>query len=214
MPEPNAAHGGAPGPSAPGPASPGPTAPRKALRPSTALYPEPAVLVSSAAEIDGQRRDNVLTIAWSGVCSSEPPMVSVAIRKSRFSHRLISASGEFVVNVPPASLVGAVDLCGNVRGETEDKFALAGLTRAPATAVGAPLVAECPIAMECRVRHVYEAGSHDVFIGEVVALTVSESALDAEGRIDVARVDPLCYGGGDYWRLAAETLGVYGFSRK
>lgn len=173
----------------------------------------PAVLVSSAAETDGKLRDNLIAIAWTGIACSEPPMVSIAVRRNRFSHGLIAASGEFVVNIPPADLCQAVDLCGNVSGRDTDKFALAGLTRAPASVVRAPVVAECPVALECRVRHTYRAGSHDVFLGEIVAVQADETVLDPRDKIDVAAVDPLVYGGGLYWRLGP-SLGTYGYSRK
>jgi len=185
------------------------------LRPSTSLYPMPAVLVSSAAVIDGAPKQNLITVAWTGIACAEPPMVSVAIRKTRLSHRLISSSGEFVVNIPRADLCRAVDLCGNVSGRQADKFALAGLRAVPASVVGAPVVAECPVALECRVRHVFEAGSHDLFIGEIVAVQADPGVLDDDGRIDVRKVDPLCYGGGHYFRLDLDrVLGSYGYSRE
>lgn len=182
------------------------------LRPTTALYPMPAVLVSAAAEVDGKERANLITIAWGGIVCGDPPMVAIAVRPSRYSHQLIAASGEFVVNVPSAEQCGAVDVCGNVSGRDHDKFALTGLTPQPASVVRAPVVAECPVSLECRVRHRYPAGSHEVFIGEIVAVGAAPAVLDDQGKIDVARVDPLCYGGGVYWRLG-ESLGRYGFAR-
>jgi len=192
-----------------------PATTKKVLRPATYLYPLPAVLVSSAGEVDGKRRENLVTLAWSGIACSEPPMISIAVRPSRFSHGLIASSGEFVVNVPSAAQSRAVDLCGNVSGKDTDKWALAGLTPAPAKVVGAPIVAECPVALECRLRHTYRAGSHDLFIGEIVAVQASEGVVDAKGKIDVTRVDPLCYGSGLYWRLDfGQNLGESGFSLK
>lgn len=186
---------------------------KKVLPPATALYPLPAVLVSCAGEVDGVRRDNLITLAWAGVACAEPPMVAIAVRPSRFSHGLIARSGEFVVNVPSSGMSRAVDLCGNVSGRRQDKFAMAGLTRAPARVVSAPVVAECPLALECRVRHTYRAGSHDLFVGEVVAVQADEDVVDSRDKIDVACLDPLCYGGGVYWRLGSR-LGTYGYSRE
>ncbi|MEW6032464.1 MAG: flavin reductase family protein [Bacillota bacterium] len=186
-------------------------APKRVLRPGTNLYPLPAVLVSCAAEVGGERRENLITLAWTGIACAEPPMITIAVRKSRFSHGLIAASREFVVNVPSADMSLAVDLCGSISGRDADKFARAALTPSPAGVVRAPLVAECPVSLECRVRHTYEAGSHDLFVGEIVALQAAETVLDADGKIDVALVDPLAYGGGWYWRLG-ERLGAYGHS--
>jgi flavin reductase (DIM6/NTAB) family NADH-FMN oxidoreductase RutF len=188
---------------------------KQVLRPSTSLYPMPAVLVSAAGEVDGRRRENLITLAWSGIACGEPPMISIAVRPVRFSHGLIVSSGEFVVNVPSAAQCRAVDLCGNVSGRDTDKWALTGLTPAPASLVGPPVVAECPVALECRVRHTYQGGSHDLFVGEIVAVQAGAGVLDAKDKIDITRVDPLCYGGGYYWRLdLGQHLGGYGFSRK
>lgn len=186
---------------------------KRALRPSPSLYPSPAVLVSCAGEVDGLRRENLITLAWVGVVCSQPPMLSIAVRPSRFSHGLIVSSGEFVVNVPSAAMARAVDICGNVSGRDADKFALTGLTAAPASVVGAPVVAEAPLSLECRVRHTYRGGAHDLFVAEIVATSADPAVLDEDGKIDVALVDPLCYGGGYYWRLGPK-LGEYGFSQK
>jgi len=193
------------------PGSPPPA--RKSLRPTTALYPMPAVLVASAAEVDGHRRENLITVAWSGIACGDPPMVSIAVRPTRFSHGLIQASGVFVVNIPSATMARAVDLCGQVSGRDEDKFALAGLTPVPGSEVSAPIVAECPVALECRVRHTYRAGSHDLFVGEIVAVQAAPEVVDDRGRIDAGKVDPLCYAGGVYWRLG-DRLGAYGWSQQ
>lgn len=188
---------------------------KKVLRAQTALYPMPAVVVSCAGEVDGVGKENLITLAWCGIACSEPPGITIAVRKSRFSHGLITSSGEFVVNVPRADQGHAVDLCGNTSGLDTDKWALAGLTPAPGSVVKAPIVAEFPVAMECRLRHTYEAGSHDLFVGEIVAVQVDEDILDAKGKIDLPRLDPLCYGGGYYWKLQLDrALGAYGYSRK
>ena len=188
---------------------------KKTLKAQTALYPMPAVVVSCAGEVGGVRKTNLITVAWSGIACSEPPAITIAVRKNRFSHGLIASSGEFVVNVPRADQVRAVDICGNVSGRDTDKWALAGLSPAPAGVVGVPVVAEFPVAMECRVRHTYEVGSHDLFVGEIVAVQVDENVLDARGKIDIRRVNPLGYGGGQYWKLDLDrALGDYGYSRK
>ncbi len=192
-----------------------PAKPKKVLKAQTALYPMPAVVVSSAGDVDGKRRENLVTLAWSGIACSEPPAITIAVRKNRFSHGLITSSGEFVVNVARADQAWAVDLCGNISGREADKWALAKLTPAPGTVVKAPIVAEFPVAMECRLRHTYEAGSHDLFVGEIVAVQVDEDILDPTGKIDLRRLDPLGYGGGLYWKLELDkALGDYGFSRK
>src|SRR5512136_2829296 len=131
---------------------------------STALFPVPAVLVTCGVE-----RPNIITLAWVGTVCSQPPMVGIAVRPERHSHHLLREVGEFVVNLPPAGLVAAVERCGTVSGRDHDKFALCNLTPLPAARVRVPLIAECPIHLECVVRQVLSLGTHDLFLGEVVA---------------------------------------------
>lgn len=163
---------------------------------STSLYPVPAVLVSCGVE-----RPNLITLAWVGTLCSNPPALGIGVRPERFSHSLIDEVGEFVVNVPSADQVGAVDYCGHVSGRDVDKWDACGLTPAPATEVRVPLVAECPVALECRVTQRLTLGSHDLFVGRVLAVQLDERVLDEQGRLDYERALPLAYGGGYYWQL-------------
>ncbi len=153
-----------------------------------ALYPIPVVLVSCGTE-----RPNIITLAWVGVVCSEPPMVGIAVRPGRYSHGLIRSAGQFVVNLPTVALVEAVDHCGTVSGRDLDKFALCGLTPAPASKVQVPLIAECPVHLECVVRQSLSLGSHDLFLGEIVAVQADRALLGAGGQVDWRRADLLCY---------------------
>lgn len=183
-------------------------------RPATALSPVPAVLVTVA---DGsgvsKGKGNLITIAWAGTVCSTPPMLSVAIRQSRYSHALIQEAREFVVNLPRAAQVEQVDLCGMLSGEETDKWQAAGLTALPAAHVAAPLVAECPVNMECRVRHQLTLGIHDLFIAEIVAVHYDEEILDSRGRVKASQLDPLAFVDGEYWSLK-EKVGTYGFAKR
>lgn len=172
--------------------------------PSTALSPVPVVLVSCGVD-----RPNLITLAWAGVACSEPPVIGIGVRPGRFSHHLIAEIGEFVINIPRAGQVGIVDYCGNASGRDVDKWAACGLTPAPASQVRVPLVAECPIALECRVIHRLTLGSHDLFLGQVVAVQVDDGLLAADGRPDYTRTQPLAYVGGDYWQMGGPA-GHYG----
>ena len=165
--------------------------------PSTALYPVPVVLVSCGVD-----RPNLITLAWVGVACSEPPIIGIGVRPGRFSHHLIAEAGEFVVNIPRADQVGIVDYCGNASGRDVDKWAACGLTPAPASQVRVPLVAECPVALECRVIHRLSLGSHELFLGQVVAVQADDDLLTAEGRPDYGRAQPLAYVGGGYWQVS------------
>lgn len=175
---------------------------------STALYPVPAVLVTC-----GVARPNIITLAWVGTVCSDPPAVAIALRRERYSHSLITETGEFVVNLPRAEQVGAVDFCGQASGRNVDKWAVCGLTPAPASRVSVPVIAECPIALECRVMHHLALGSHDLFVGEVVAIQADDQVLNAQGGIDYERADLLAYVGGAYRRLG-DRLGRFGDWKK
>jgi flavin reductase (DIM6/NTAB) family NADH-FMN oxidoreductase RutF len=171
---------------------------------STILYPVPAVLVSCGTE-----KPNIITLAWVGTLCSDPPAVGIGVRAERYSHGLIAKAGEFVVNLPRADQVDVVDYCGHVSGRDVDKWAACGLTPAPASQVRVPLIAECPVALECRVTQRMTLGSHDLFVGQVLAVQLDDTVLDAHGRLDQERAQPLAYGGGYYWQLA-ERLGRFG----
>ncbi|MFQ6130911.1 MAG: flavin reductase family protein [Armatimonadota bacterium] len=181
---------------------------KKALEPTTTLFPCPAALISCRGP-DGPA--NIITLAWVGVCCSEPPMIGIGIRPHRHSNPLVRCSGEFVVNIPTSNMAEVVDWCGCVSGADVGKFAGGRLTAVEASEVSAPLIAECPINVECVVRHLLRLGTHDYFIGEVVAVHVEEELLGAGGRIEVARLKPLIYNMPEYWSIG-ERVGTHGFS--
>ena len=177
----------------------------KVVKPgSTSLYPVPAVLVSCGLEMP-----NIITLAWVGTVCSNPPSVGIGVRPERYSHPLLVESGEFVVNLPSASQVDVVDYCGQVSGRDVDKWAACNLTPAAAGKIRTPYIAECPVALECRVSHHLTLGVHDLFIGEILAVQVDEAVLTAQGKMDYQQAQPLAYAGGYYWRIG-ELLGRYG----
>lgn len=182
---------------------------KKLLKGSTPLAPIPSALITCASP-DGKA--NIITLAWVGVACSQPPMVTIAVRPNRHSHAMIKDSGEFVVNIPRAEMVAAADYCGVKSGRDVDKFSETGLTPLPAAKVKAPLIAECPVSLECVVRQTLELGSHDLFIGEVLAVQADEAVLNDE-RIDPAKYGPLAFVNGSYWSLG-EPLGPQGLSNR
>lgn len=175
---------------------------------STQLAPVPPVLVGCGG---GAFPENLLTVAWTGIVCSEPPMLSIAVRPERYSFNLIRATREFTVNLPTAALVREVDLCGVISGRDGDKFKKAGLTALPGRAVAAPLVAECPLGLECRVEREIELGSHTLFLAKIVQVQVSTERLDENGKFDLEREGLLAYAHGRYFDLGAP-LGRFGFS--
>lgn len=181
------------------------------LPPSEALYPVPVVIVSC---LDRERkRANVITIAWCGIVASNPPQISISIRPSRYSHKLISKERQFAVNVPSTKILKETDICGTKSGIDTDKVALCSFTERPAARISAPLIEECPVNIECYLKETVRLGSHDMFIGEVVAVHADEDILDRNGRIDYAKAEPLVFSGGEYWDLKGK-IGFYGCSQK
>ena len=148
---------------------------KKAWRPGNMLFPLPAVLVTCA---DEEGRPNVMTAAWTGTICSDPAMVYVSIRPDRYSHDIIAETGEFVINLTNTDLVKAMDYCGVKSGRDADKFSAAGLTKEAGDEVSAPMIAESPVNLECRVMEVKEFPSHDMFIAEIVAVHIDEKYVD------------------------------------
>ena len=173
------------------------------------LVPAPVLLLSSAGA-DGSL--NIMTVSWAGVACQTPPMVSVAIRPERGSYDRVRETGEFVLNIPPVSLLRAVDVCGVTSGRDLDKFAETCLTQMPGLKVQAPLIQECPVNLECVVRNSLVLGSHVLFVAEVVALHADAEVVENGGVIS-GRVSPMVYDpfGGDYWSLK-EIVAHQGFS--
>jgi flavin reductase (DIM6/NTAB) family NADH-FMN oxidoreductase RutF len=178
-------------------------------KPFVALRPVPTVLVSCG---HGQRA-NIITIAWTGVLCSKPPQLGIGVRPDRHSHGLIQETGEFVVNIPGEDLLDEVEYCGFVSGRDVDKFAIRGLTPVVGSAVQTPIIAECPINIECQVSHTLSLGSHDLFVGQVMAVQFSQEALDERGQVDNNKLRPILFTGNEYWGLGS-LLGAYGASRQ
>jgi flavin reductase (DIM6/NTAB) family NADH-FMN oxidoreductase RutF len=178
-------------------------------KPFCALYPIPVVLVTC---LDEAGQPNVLTVAWVGTVASTPPCLAIGVRPHRYSHAAIEEQGEFVVNIPHQELLRAVDYCGRVsRHRTPDKFAEAGLTPEPASQVAPPLIAECPVNIECRVIHSLDLDSHTLFVGRILVVHVDEELLDERGFIDYTQAQAIAYLGNEYWSLG-ERLATAGFT--
>ena len=180
---------------------------KKQVSPGALLSPVPAVLISCGT----MEKPNLLTVAWAGTVCTRPPMVSISIRPERFSYPLIKESGEFVLNLPPAKIVRAVDLCGVKSGKDGDKFALSGLHPVSAAGVSAPAVAECPVSFSCKVKQVIPLGSHDLFIAEIAAVEAEEGLFDEKGKLCLEKMGLLGYAHGEYYALG-EKIGSFGFS--
>lgn len=175
---------------------------------STLLAPVPAVMVSCG----DMRTSDIVTIAWAGTVNSDPPMLSISVRRSRYSYGLIKATGEFVVNLVDAELLHTLDGCGVVSGRDVDKFEKFHLTRQKCSRVSAPAVAECPVSLECVVRETVELPSHVMFIAEIVGVTADERWMRG-GRLYIPEGAPVAYVQNRYVSTGA-TVGSYGFTAK
>lgn len=174
------------------------------------LYPLPVVLVSCA---DRSGKDNILTIAWAGTICSDPPMVSISVRPERYSCPMIEETGEFVINLTTEKLAWATDYCGVKSGKNTDKWKEMHLTRERADIVGAPLIKESPVNIECRVTQRQDLGSHVMFLAKVVAVHAEEAYLDENKRFHLDAAKPIVYSHGTYYSLGKE-LGTFGYSVK
>lgn len=179
-------------------------------KPGNMLYPLPVVMVSVA---DKEGRNNIITIAWAGTICSNPPMVSISVRPERYSYNMLKETGEFVINLTTKDLTYATDYCGVKSGRDVDKFKEMGLTALPGKEVKAPLIAESPVNIECKVTQVIPLGSHDMFLAEVVAVHVDEKYMDEKGKFHLDKAEPIAYSHGDYL-ATGELLGTFGYSVK
>ncbi len=182
-----------------------------AFKPGTMIYPLPAVMVSCGDEPENY---NIITIAWTGTICSDPPMCYISVRPERHSHEIIERTGEFVINLTTAELARATDWCGVRSGRDYNKFREMGLHTQPAQIVKAPLIAESPLNIECKVVEVKRLGSHDMYIANVVAINADERLIDkGTGAFQLNHADPLAYSHGKYYTLG-DKLGGFGFSVK
>lgn len=177
-------------------------------KPGTMLYPVPAVMVSCS---DDKGTDNIITVAWTGIICSEPPMLYISVRPERYSYNIIKESGSFVVNLPTRKLTKALDFCGVKSGRDTNKFEVCGLTPAKSNMVSAVSIQECPVCIECKVSDVMSLGSHDMFISKIQCVNVDDGLIDETGKLQLNKADLICYNHGEY-RSLADSLGHFGFS--
>ena len=177
-------------------------------KPGNMLYPLPAVMVSCGREGE---TPNIITVAWAGNVCTNPPMLSISVRKERFSHGIIKDTGEFVVNLVGKDLVKAADWCGVRSGRDYDKFKEMHLTPQESRKVSCPGIAESPVNIECRVNKILELGSHDMIIADVMCVTVDDKYMDDKGRFDLGATDLVAYSHGEYFELGKK-LGKFGYS--
>ncbi|MDO4513080.1 MAG: flavin reductase family protein [Lachnospiraceae bacterium] len=177
-------------------------------KPGNMLYPVPVVMVS-CRDLEG--RDDIVTVAWAGTICSDPAMLSISVRPERFSYHMIKETGEFVVNLVNRDLVFATDYCGVRSGRDVDKFKEMQLTRSASNYIGAPGILESPVNLECKVVESKLLGSHEMFMAEIVGVTIDDKFMDENGKFWLNNSELVTYSHGEYFCLG-EKLGKFGYS--
>ena len=183
---------------------------KQSWKPGNMLYPLPAVLVSVA---DRQGHTNLFTVAWAGTVCSDPPMVSISVRPERYSYHMIEETNEFVINLTTEELCYATDFCGVRSGRDLDKWKETHLTKVAGDIVGAPLIAQSPVNLECQVVEKKDLGTHTMFLAKVVAVHADERFIDDKNRFHLDQAKPIVYSHGTYFAVG-KSLGTFGYSVK
>lgn len=173
------------------------------------LDPEPCVMVSCGGMGEGE--GNIITIGWTGIVNTHPPMTYISVRPTRHSYGIIKETGEFAINLTPASLARQADYCGIYTGKKVDKFKNCGLEKLPASELSCPIIGQSPLTLECRVKEIIPLGTHDMFLADIVAVDVDEAIVDENGKLHLDRAGLSAYMHGEYYSLG-EKLGKFGFS--
>ena len=172
----------------------------------TFIYPIPAVMVSCGT----MEESNIITVAWTGILNTNPAMCYISVRPERYSH-IIKENGEFAINLTTRQLAYATDWCGVKSGRDVDKFKEMKLTKERANIIKAPLIKECPVSVECKVKEIVPLGSHDMFVAEIVAIDADEKYIDEKGAFDISKCDLIAYANGGYYPLESK-IGKFGYS--
>ncbi len=171
------------------------------------LSPVPPALISCGS----MENPNVMTAAWTGIICSDPTLVYVSIRPSRYSNEIIRKTNEFVINVPSVKIARAVDWCGVKSGRNVNKFKETGLTPIASSLINAPQIKESPISLECKVKQITSYGTHDMFLAEVVAVDVDDEYIGKKNELNLDKAELLAYAHGFYYALGKK-IGKFGWS--
>ena len=173
------------------------------------LAPLPPVLVTCGT----MEQANVLTVAWTGICCTHPPMTYISVRPTRHSYGIIKESGEFAINLTTTAMVKAVDFCGVRSGKTVDKIAACGLHLTEPPQGSVPILAESPVSLTCKVKEIIPLGSHDMFLAEITGTAVDTRYVDSKGKLNLQQSGLLAYAHGEYFALGRK-CGSFGYSVK
>lgn len=178
------------------------------VKPGPMLYPLPAVM----ATVGTMEESNIITVAWTGIVNSDPPMTYISVRKCRFSHHILMEHREFAINLVTEKLTKAMDFSGVRSGEKVDKFSELELTKLAGDEISVPLIAESPVNLECKVKDVMELPSHDMFLAEIVAVHIDEDMIDESGKYCFEDQNFVTFSHGSYFRVENDPIGSFGYS--
>ena len=170
-------------------------------------YPIPAVMVS----MGDMEKSNIITVAWTGIINTNPAMLYISVRPTRYSYNILKVQKEFVINLTTEKLAYATDWCGVKSGANVDKFKEMKLTKEKANMVKCPLIKESPVSIECKVKQIIELGSHTMFMAEVLCIDADEKYIDEKGAFDISKCNLMAYANGGYYALGKK-LGKFGYS--
>ncbi len=170
-------------------------------------YPIPAVMVS----LGDMEKSNIITVAWTGIINTNPAMVYISVRPTRYSYNILKEEKEFVINLTTEKLAFATDWCGVKSGRDVDKFKEMHLTKEKANMVKCPLIKESPVSIECKIKQITELGSHTMFLAEVLCIDADEKYIDEKGAFDISKCNLIAYANGGYYALGKK-LGKFGYS--
>lgn len=176
-------------------------------KPGTFEYPIPAVMVS----VGDMEKSNIITVAWTGIINSDPAMVYISVRQSRYSYNIIKENKEFAINLTTKNLAYATDWCGVKSGANVDKFKEMHLTKQKANFIKCPLIKESPVSIECKVEKIIDLGSHTMFMARVLSIDADEKYIDEKGAFDISKCDLIAYANGGYYQLGKK-IGKFGYS--
>ena len=182
---------------------------KKIFKPGAMLSPLP-VIMASVGDIDGE--NNIITIAWTGIINTNPPMTYISVKPERYSYHMIEENMEFVINLVDRKLAFAADYCSVKSGKNIDKWKEMNLTKEPCSVVKCPQIKESPASIECVVKQVVKLPSHHMFMAEIVNINIDEKIVDENGRICLDEAGLVCYNHGEYFKIAKESFGKFGFS--
>ena len=176
-------------------------------KPGTFLYPLPVVMVSCGT----MEKSNIITVAWTGIINTNPAMVYISVRPSRYSYELIKKQGESVINLTNNELAQATDWCGVKSGAKYDKFKEMKLHKEKANFVKCPMIKEAPVSVECKVKEIKDLGSHHMFLAEVLAINSDDMYINDKGAFDISKCNLIAYSNGHYYQMGKK-IGKFGFS--